>query len=95
MPPSPCTGSADARGLPRQSADRRASDLTGDSIIARLSNEQVDVSTVMRVDGATSSLSSILIDRDGERLIVNYRHPKLDKARPARGSTAFSPAPTC
>jgi sulfofructose kinase len=59
-------------------------DLTGDSILARLSTEQVDVSAVMRVDGATSSLSSILIDRDGERLIVNFRHPKLDKARPTR-----------
>jgi sulfofructose kinase len=59
-------------------------DLTGDSIVARLSSEQVDVSTVMRVEDATSSLSSILIDRDGERLIVNYRHPKLDKARPSR-----------
>jgi sugar/nucleoside kinase (ribokinase family) len=59
-------------------------DLTGDSILARLANEQVDTSTVMRVDGANSSLSSILIDRDGERLIVNYRHPKLDQARPAR-----------
>jgi sulfofructose kinase len=67
-------------------------DLTGDSIIARLSNEQVDVSAVMRVDGATSSLSSILIDRDGERLIVNYRHPKLDKARPARVDRILSGA---
>ena len=59
-------------------------DLTGDSIMARLANEEIDVSSVMRVDGATSSLSSILIDRDGERLIVNYRHPKLRQARPAR-----------
>lgn len=59
-------------------------DLTGDSILARLANEQVDTSMVMRVDGANSSLSSILIDRDGERLIVNYRHPSLSAARPAR-----------
>jgi sugar/nucleoside kinase (ribokinase family) len=59
-------------------------DLTGDSILARLAHEEVDTSTVMRVDGANSSLSSILIDRDGERLIVNYRHPSLRNARPAR-----------
>ncbi len=59
-------------------------DLTGDSILARLANEQVDTSTVTRVDGANSSLSSILIDRDGERLIVNYRHPSLAHARPSR-----------
>jgi len=59
-------------------------DLTGDSILARLAHEGVDTSTVMRVDGANSSLSSILIDRDGERLIVNYRHPSLSDARPSR-----------
>jgi sugar/nucleoside kinase (ribokinase family) len=59
-------------------------DLTGDSILARLASEEVDTSMVIRVDGANSSLSSILIDRDGERLIVNYRHPSLRHARPSR-----------
>lgn len=59
-------------------------DLTGDSILARLAHEEIDTSTVMRVDGANSSLSSILIDRDAERLIVNYRHPSLSAARPSR-----------
>ncbi len=59
-------------------------DLTGDSILARLASEEVDTSMVIRVDGANSSLSSILIDRDGERLIVNYRHPSLGQARPSR-----------
>lgn len=59
-------------------------DLTGDSILARLSHEQVDTSTVMRIDGVNSSLSSILIDRDAERLIVNYRDPVLSEARPQR-----------
>lgn len=62
-------------------------DLTGDSILAHLAREHVDISGVVRVDRASSSLSSILIDREGERLIVNYRHPGLDTARiadPAR-----------
>lgn len=59
-------------------------DLTGDSILARLAQEQVDTSAVLRVDGVSSSLSSILIDRDAERQIVNYRDPSLSAARPAR-----------
>jgi sugar/nucleoside kinase (ribokinase family) len=57
-------------------------DLTGDAILEQLTHEQVDVSDAVRVDGATSSLSSIFVDRGGERLIVNYRHPALDSARP-------------
>lgn len=59
------------------------SDITGDTILALLAREQIDASQVARVTGATSSLSSILIDDSGERLIVNYRHPALQTARPA------------
>ena len=56
-------------------------DLTGDSILTHLAREQVDTSEVMRIEGATSSLSSIMVDREGERLIVNFRDPGLDTAR--------------
>lgn len=59
-------------------------DLTGDAILARLKSEGVDTSTIMRIDNVKSSLSSILIDRDAERLIVNYRHPKLSSALPSK-----------
>lgn len=59
-------------------------DLTGDTILARLAAEGVDTSTVQRIAGVKSSLSSILIDRDAERLIVNYRHPSLSSAQPSR-----------
>lgn len=65
-------------------------DLTGDSILARLTRENVDASCIVRVDGAISSVSSILIDRHGERLIVNTRHPKLDDARPADPDRAIA-----
>jgi sugar/nucleoside kinase (ribokinase family) len=71
-------------------------DLTGDSILLHLAREHVDTSGVIRIDGAPSSLSSILIDREGERLIVNYRHPGLggariaDPARLLRGARALS-----
>lgn len=55
-------------------------DLTGDSILTQLECENIDVAHVVRVDGATSSQSSILIDQTGERLIVSYRDPKLESA---------------
>lgn len=67
-------------------------DLIGDAILEQLTKEQVDVSNVVRVDGATSSLSSIYIDRGGERLIVNYRHPALDIARPPDPERAITRA---
>jgi sugar/nucleoside kinase (ribokinase family) len=57
-------------------------DLTGDAVLAKLREAQIVTSSVVRVDGAMSSLSSILIDKSGERLIVNYRDPTLDRARP-------------
>lgn len=58
-------------------------DLTGDSIMAWLAGHGIDAAHCVRVDGVSSSLSSILIDRDGERLIVNHRDRRLDAARPA------------
>jgi sugar/nucleoside kinase (ribokinase family) len=67
-------------------------DLTGDAILEQLAQAQVDVSDAVRVDGATSSLSSIFIDRGGERLIVNYRHPALDSARPPDPERAIAHA---
>jgi sulfofructose kinase len=56
-------------------------DLTGDHILTRLRREGIDVAHVVRVDGADSSQSSILIDGGGERLIVSHRDPKLEFAR--------------
>jgi sulfofructose kinase len=57
-------------------------DLTGDNILAKLHGEQIDVSHIVRIDGAASSRSSIFIDGNGERTIVSYRNPALEKARP-------------
>ncbi|MGD9923555.1 MAG: PfkB family carbohydrate kinase [Pseudorhodoplanes sp.] len=57
-------------------------DPVGDNILAKLATEDIDVSAVVRVNGVSSALSSILIDKSGERLIVSYRHPGLETARP-------------
>lgn len=57
-------------------------DLTGDNVLAKLQQENIDVAHVVRLDEAVSSRSSIFIDGDGERTIVSYRDPRIEAARP-------------
>ncbi|MFY0619562.1 PfkB family carbohydrate kinase [Shimia sp.] len=52
---------------------RLGDDNIGDMIVADLAREGVDVSHVTRTKGAKSSYSSVLVDADGERQIVNFR----------------------
>jgi sulfofructose kinase len=58
-------------------------DSIGDEILAHLTREGVDCSSVTRVGGAMSSISAIFIDASGERMIVNHRDSKLTQARAA------------
>jgi sulfofructose kinase len=58
-------------------------DHIGDEILARLADEHVDCSAVVRQAGATSPISSILVDRSGERSIVTYRDPHFRPQPPA------------
>ena len=52
---------------------RLGDDSIGDMIVEDLAREGVDVSNVTRTAGAKSSYSSVLIDAEGERQIVNFR----------------------
>jgi len=67
-------------------------DLTGDNVLAKLQYEDIDVAHVVRVDGAATSRSSILIHGEGERTIISYRDPKLDNARPRDPESAIGGA---
>jgi sugar/nucleoside kinase (ribokinase family) len=58
-------------------------DSVGDQILGWLAREGVDLASVMRMPGVASPLSSILIDRAGERSIVTYRDPKFVPSPPA------------
>ncbi len=53
-------------------------DEAGDMIVRGLQRDGVDCSAVERVAGRRSSVSSVFIDRRGERQIVNYRDPALE-----------------
>jgi len=52
-------------------------DDTGERIIRDLAAGGIDVGGMSRVDGARSAVSTILVDDDGERLIVPFYDPKL------------------
>lgn len=56
-------------------------DPIGDRILADLAREGIDCAGVVRVPGATSPISAILVDATGERLIVNHRDERLSDAR--------------
>lgn len=52
-------------------------DYNGELILKELSDFGVHTQDVIRIPEARSSVSSILIDKNGERLITNYTDPKL------------------
>lgn len=53
------------------------SDETGERIIRDLTDAGIVTEGVQRVEGARSAVSTILVDDDGERLIVPFYDPKL------------------
>ena len=59
-------------------AARLGDDVIGDMIIADLEKEDVDCSLVKRIEGRRSSYSSVIIDPQGERSIVNFRDRDID-----------------
>lgn len=54
-------------------------DSTGSAIIFELSERKVDTTWVHMIENATSSVSAVLVDEAGERMIVNHRHPRIDE----------------
>jgi sulfofructose kinase len=58
-------------------ATRLGSDATGDAIVAELEREGVDCSPTLRFHGLRSPTSAILVDAQGERLVVSYSDPQI------------------
>ena len=56
---------------------RVGDDSIGDVIVKELEFEGVDCSSVKRFSGCRSSLSAVLVDGHGERMIINYRDQLL------------------
>ena len=56
---------------------RMGDDDNGRLILQELEEYNVDVQYVHRLEGVCSGVSAVLVDSDGERLIVNYSDPEL------------------
>ena len=56
-------------------------DPIGDAILSGLAHEGVDCSHVIRMDGASSPISAIMVGGTGERTILNHRDERLSQAR--------------
>lgn len=61
-------------------ASRLGDDAIGQGIVAELTKEAVDCRWVRRFPGRTSPVSSILVDQQGERLVVNHADPLIPEA---------------
>lgn len=61
--------------------DGDGGDAFGDHIMAELKREGVGTDDVVRVEGATTPLSTIMIDTAGERMIATYRDKRIEMAR--------------
>ncbi|MEX3011556.1 PfkB family carbohydrate kinase [Hoeflea sp. TYP-13] len=59
-------------------AARLGDDVIGDMIISDLEKEGVDSNLVKRFEERRSSYSSVIVDPDGERSIVNFRDMDID-----------------
>ncbi|MDP3408258.1 PfkB family carbohydrate kinase [Bosea sp. (in: a-proteobacteria)] len=58
-------------------ATRLADDLTGDQIVADLAGEGVDTRFACRFPDLRSPVSAILVDAQGERMIISYSDPQM------------------
>ncbi len=58
-------------------ASRMGDDLVADIILKDLQDENVDLSLVHQAKGGKSSFSSIYVDKNGERQIMNFRGDNL------------------
>jgi sulfofructose kinase len=57
---------------------RIGDDPAGDSFLEELSREAVRTDRIRRIPGAKTAFSTILVDCEGERLVVPYTDPSLD-----------------
>ena len=61
-----------------QLATRIGHDDVGEIVVNELEGHGVDCSLVRRFSGSRTSVSTVLVDRSGERLIVNFLDPQLE-----------------
>lgn len=73
-------------------AARIGDDAVADAIVAELETYGVDCARVRRFPGRSSSLSAVMVDAKGERMIINYRDGDLPGAAAWLGADFFDGA---
>ncbi len=74
------TAAVTARRLGLEAAliARIGDDQFGAALLAELVNEGVDCGLVRRCAGRRTSVSAVMVDARGERMLVNYKDPAMD-----------------
>ncbi|MEP6678040.1 MAG: PfkB family carbohydrate kinase [Betaproteobacteria bacterium] len=79
-----------ACAIARLGGDVRFAGAVGDDVFGTLVADDlrrhgVDIAQLARIDGASTSVSSVVVDAAGERLVINHRGSALDAAPPDFG----------
>lgn len=69
---------------------RVGSDSVADVMLSELSNYGVNIEHCIRIPNACSAFSSILVDDNGERMIINHQDPALSRDTSALHNVDFS-----
>lgn len=69
---------------------RVGNDSVATTMLAELSSYDVNVENIVRIEGASSAFSAILVDDEGERMIINFQDPSLSRDPKALESLDFS-----
>ncbi len=69
---------------------RVGQDSVAKTMLTELAEYGVNVKNTVCIDGATSAFSAILVDDEGERMIINYQDPSLSRTAEPLKSIDFS-----
>jgi len=77
-------------GKPVDFIGRVGSDSVADIMLSELAGYGVNVNNSVRISAASSSFSAVLVDDEGERMIINYQDPSLSRDIEPLKSVDFS-----
>ncbi|MEL7291559.1 MAG: PfkB family carbohydrate kinase [Pseudomonadota bacterium] len=66
-------------GHPVDFIGRVGQDGVADTMLTELASYGVNVEKTVHIDGASSAFSAVLVDDEGERMIINYQDPSLSR----------------
>ncbi|UPQ90030.1 PfkB family carbohydrate kinase [Vibrio sinaloensis] len=77
-------------GHPVDFIGRVGQDGVADTMLTELASYGVGIDKAVHINGASSAFSAVLVDDEGERMIINYQDPSLSRDPKALESVDFS-----